>query len=272
MSLSRNKLAGTLPDVSKLSSLRVLRLAYNKLNGTLRENIGQLSNLEIIDVSSNSFTGVVSQIHLHNLSKLNLLDLSFNSLTLNLNTSWVPTKHLAIIRLSSCKLSTPQFPSWLQNHLNLFHLDISSTGISDTIPDWFYSLRYLNHSFDNIRSILQDFPIKSEEASPTIDLSFNQLHGSIPLSFSNASELILSNNLFSANSEHFLCSKEKTYSIALLDISNNMFSGKIPNCWNNWERLEILNLEKNNFSGTIPDSLGSLDRLQVLSLKHNNLT
>ncbi|KDO38587.1 hypothetical protein CISIN_1g043041mg [Citrus sinensis] len=57
-----------------------------------------------------------------------------------------------------------------------------------------------------------------------------------------------------------------------LDLSNNLLSGRLPDCWPLFDRLRILDLANNNFSGKIPDSMGSLPNIQILSLHNNSLT
>ncbi|KAK7307502.1 hypothetical protein VNO77_40630 [Canavalia gladiata] len=56
-----------------------------------------------------------------------------------------------------------------------------------------------------------------------------------------------------------------------LDISNNYFSGLIPDSLSKLTRLRRLSLSSNSFSGEIPSSLCSLSNLQELYLDNNNL-
>ncbi|XP_061345661.1 probable LRR receptor-like serine/threonine-protein kinase At4g36180 [Gastrolobium bilobum] len=56
-----------------------------------------------------------------------------------------------------------------------------------------------------------------------------------------------------------------------LDVSNNNFSGNIPESLSNLTRLRRLGLSTNSFSGEIPDSVGSLSNLEELYLDNNNL-
>lgn len=55
-------------------------------------------------------------------------------------------------------------------------------------------------------------------------------------------------------------------------MSNNKLSGKVPNCWQKFDRLVILNLEDNELSGTIPDSIGALEVVDMMSMRGNRLT
>ncbi|XVF03760.1 hypothetical protein REPUB_Repub05bG0020900 [Reevesia pubescens] len=115
--LADNQLKGSsvLNELAKLSSLTELDLGYNLLNGTISQSIGQLSNLVFLRLAGNSFHNVViSEAHFANLTNLVWLDLSYTSLTLKFNSSWIPPfQTLSDLRLCCCKLG-PRFPKWLR--------------------------------------------------------------------------------------------------------------------------------------------------------------
>jgi hypothetical protein len=74
LDLSNNVLTGSLPaEVRLLSNLRVLDLSDNQFTGVPAE-IGQLAELRVLDLSNNPITGLPYEIG--NLSKLEKLDLS----------------------------------------------------------------------------------------------------------------------------------------------------------------------------------------------------
>lgn len=56
-----------------------------------------------------------------------------------------------------------------------------------------------------------------------------------------------------------------------LDVSNNYFSGQIPESLSNLTRLRRLALSGNSFNSEIPSSIGSLSNLEELYLDNNNL-
>lgn len=150
-------------------------------------------------------------------------------------------------------------------------LDISNIGIStDAIPDWFYNLtpklRYLNLSFNSIKGALPNFPF-SFDNYPTVDFRSNQFHGPIPLSLANSTVLNLSNNTVTVF-ESFLCAPINR-STTFLDLSFNVLSGSLPNCWGLWKNLTYLNLGSNKLSGNIPSSLGLLSGVTTLCLRQN---
>lgn len=59
--------------------------------------------------------------------------------------------------------------------------------------------------------------------------------------------------------------------LQILDLSNNFFSGWIPESLSNLTQLTRLGLSRNTFSGKIPDSIGSLSSLEEMYLDSNQL-
>ncbi|KAL2335365.1 hypothetical protein Fmac_016578 [Flemingia macrophylla] len=272
LDLSLNHLNGSLPifEVTKFASLHFLDLSYNQLSGTLSYTIGQLSKLWFLSVASNRLNGIVSEAHLISLSKLKILDLSENSLSFNLNANWVPPFQLLYFLSSSCILG-PQFPTWLIYQKKLLVLQISNTSIVDSIPKWFgdisSSLSYLNVSHNKLSGVLPS--IKTGLMSKW-DFSFNNLSGPLPPFSPDVSSLFLSNNIFSG-SVSSICAMSQRFLI-YLDLSSNLLTGPLPNCWGNFEYLTVLNLANNSLSGRIPNSFGNLDHIQSIHLNNNNFS
>ncbi|XP_074318009.1 receptor-like protein EIX2 [Silene latifolia] len=224
-----------------------------------------------LDISSNSLKGDLGISHLANLSSLRYFDISFNSLTLNVASSWVPPFHLDTIALASCGLGS-RFPGWLQTQTNYSKLDLSNTGIKDTIPFWFWNLSsaatFIILSHNRLHGKLPtDFPIVLD-MNPAIDLSFNFLEGTIPSFFSNALYLNLSRNNFSGHVS-FLCKNPLGLAI---DLSHNNLSGELPECWSVLSFISVFDLSNNSFSGQLPSSLANLSYLQSLHLRNNKFS
>jgi EIX receptor 1/2 len=243
----------------------------NKLNGTLGKRIESLHKLEILSVHSNMLEGVISEAQLSNFPKLQCLDLFHNSFTLNISFDWVPPFQLNFLYLRSCKLG-PDFPNWIKTQRVIWYLDLSNTGISDTIPTWFwdlpFELEYLNLSHNQIKGKLPNISTKFE-SYVVLDFSSNKFEGPLPVISSNLTSLNLSKNKFSGLNS-FICSF--TGNIIHLDLSSNHLSEGIPDCFMHWEELEILNFAHNNLFGEIPLSMGSLIQLVALDLSNNNLS
>ncbi|KAB5569724.1 hypothetical protein DKX38_003517 [Salix brachista] len=82
-----------------------------------------------------------------------------------------------------------------------------------------------------------------------IDLSSNELFGSIPQNIANI-----------------------TGYATLLDLSSNNFSGEIPSSLANCSFLNVLKLDHNKLTGQIPVQIGFLDRLKTFSVANNLLS
>ncbi|XP_073112193.1 uncharacterized protein [Elaeis guineensis] len=136
---------------SSLKSLAFMVMSNNNFSGTIPESLGQLSGLVELDLSSNSFTGYLSEVHFSNLTRLKVLDLSYNSLKLNLSDGWIPSFNARIIRMCSCHVG-PKFPAWLRTQTYLDSLCLSEAGISDKIPSWLWyrDMTYLNVSHNSM--------------------------------------------------------------------------------------------------------------------------
>ncbi|KAK4393968.1 Receptor-like protein EIX2 [Sesamum angolense] len=260
LDLSSNKLIGPIPNLSFSSSLVSLYLSNNMFNGTLTETMFnlRLPHLATLDLSSNkligpipdlSFSSSLVSLYLSNnmfngtltesighLSQLRQLDLSFNSLLeVQFSPSWVPRFKLELLFLTQCKLGK-YFPKWLETQKELSEIDISSTGISDIIPSWFGSIPNFS------------LPLDSEPKGIVIlDISGNMISGSL----------------------NFLCNVEEW---VLLDLSDNLFSGQIPDCFANFQNLAFLSLANNHLYGKIPHSFGQLNALTLLHLRNNSLS
>ncbi|XP_048496067.1 receptor-like protein EIX2 [Beta vulgaris subsp. vulgaris] len=275
LDLSNNMVWGSIPDmISSFSSLKGLLLYGNRLNGTISQGIGQLSMLEELDFSSNTLSDTLSDKHLANLSSLRTLSLSENpELVVNVSSNWVPPFQLDSLTLGSCKLG-PHFPEWLKTQNNFSWLDISNGGISGSIPVSFWKslpskLQLLDVSRNSIYGTVPEVSITFDNL-PRINMSTNQFSGTIPSFLVNASMLYLDNNKFS-NLTTFLCPKAIT-SLTFLDLSNNLFSGELPDCWMYFDQLATLYMDNNHISGNLPTSTSELQNLQALHLRNNSLS
>ncbi|CAN6568099.1 unnamed protein product [Malus baccata var. baccata] len=233
--LPNNHLSGSIPDLTNFSSLKVLSLYGNQLSGTIPESIGQLSNLELMDLSMNALEAS--------------LDLSSNSLVLSFNSNWVPPFKLKYILLGLAK--------WVIIFQNGFKLKM---GIHTLI---FLMLEFL---FNNQIGEIFANSTMNFTYDPEIHLSSNQIEGPIPSTLSHVSYLDLSSNNISG-SISILCEVYK--SLMFLNLSNNILSGELPQCWTHFDNLVMLDLSYNAFSGKIPSTVGSLYHMETLKLRSN---
>ncbi|KAL3331991.1 hypothetical protein AABB24_032554 [Solanum stoloniferum] len=269
LDVSFNRLQGLPDSLGQLSKLKILDVSFNGLKG-LPESLGQLFDLESFDASNNLLEGTISESHFSNLCNLKSLKLSSNSLTWNVSVDWIPCFQLQVISLSSCNLG-PLFPKWLQTQNSYSFLDISVASISDTMPSWFTKLPsmlyFLNLSYNQISGKIQDLSANNI-GSIVIDLGYNNFSGPLPTFPHLVSELRVDNNKFSG-SLNSIC---KIRYPVTLDLSNNLLSGEIPDCWALMSVPTVLNVANNHISGSIPYSLCSSTSLSSLYVRNNNLS
>ncbi|KAK2979254.1 hypothetical protein RJ640_001644, partial [Escallonia rubra] len=273
--LANNQFNGTLPEsIGQLSKLKSLYLTGNQFYGILPESIGQLSKLKGVWIDDNMLEGVVSEVHFANLSNLQVFCGNDNPLILQVSPKWSPPFQLDTLQLRSWRWG-PKFPIWLQAQQRLTCLDLSSTGISDIVPTWFWNfsskLIYLNLSHCQLHGVIPSIP-KVKLTYAMMFLSHNRFSGSLPRLSANVAELDLSNNWFTGGLSHFLCgSTDKANQLQILNLRDNLLSGDIPDCWRNWSSLVYVALENNNLKGNIPSSMGYLSGLRSLHLRNNSL-
>ncbi|KAL1322830.1 hypothetical protein HN51_067839 [Arachis hypogaea] len=273
LDLGWNEITGMVPDLSHLSSLGALGVDNNKLNGSIHEGIGQLSNLFELSLANNLLHGLISEAHFSRLSNLESLDLSHNAFAFNVSVEWVPPFNLSEANLASCNLG-PNFPKWLQTQMHVQQLDISQAQLSSPVPNWFWEgffrIWSLNLSHNHIRGKIEGNHHRGNIEFQTIDLSSNLFEGPIPAFLSTASEVFLSNNRFST-ANPLLCANSSKYT-RFMDLSNNYLRGELPDCWMGFESLVVLDLSDNHFYGNMPKSLGSLRNIKSIHLEGNNFS
>ncbi|XP_031101233.1 receptor-like protein EIX1 isoform X1 [Ipomoea triloba] len=111
----------------------------------------------------------------------------------------------------------------------------------------------------------------------SLDLAGNRFEGSIPNSISRLCRLqtlYLSSNELSGSLMDFLGAPSEclSYSLQILALNNNHFTGQLPNQLYKYKNLNILALDSNSLSGPIADSFGNLSMLSGLDISYNKFS
>lgn len=299
--LEQNSFLGSIPNtIGNLLAMEKVFIANMKMNGTIPESIGQLSRMTILDLSENSWTGVVTEAHFFNLSSLKELSITKSSpkisLGFNVNTTWIPPFKLKYLNLKSCRVG-PKFPQWLRNQNEMETIIMNTVMIWDNVPNWFWELdlqiSQLDLSNNQLSGRMPNSLRYLEDSS--VDLSSNRFEGPFPLFPNNITGLYLKDNLFygpipqdiwkkmsklqnfdisynSFNGHIPMSMGEIMGALSIFVASNNRLKGSIPPIWNDKPGLYILDLSDNLLTGEIPSSIGIRNYLTFLILSNNNLS
>ncbi|CAH8324841.1 unnamed protein product [Eruca vesicaria subsp. sativa] len=294
LDLAQNGLTGEIPEsIGKLKSLNQLELFDNKLTGKLPESIGDLTAMRNFDVSQNNLTGELTE----KIASLQLVSFHLNDnffsgelprvIALNPNlvefkifnngfTGTLPRRFGKFSGLTLFDVSTNKFSGKLPPHLcygkRLGNLITFGNRLSGDIPESYGecgSLNYVRMADNKLSGLV---PVKFWELPLTrLELSNNQLQGSIPSSISNArvlSQLEISGNKFSGEIPVRICDLGE---LRVVDLSRNRFSGSLPSCINRLKNLERVDMQENMIAGEIPSSVSSCVKLTELNLSYNRL-
>ncbi|TYJ23742.1 hypothetical protein E1A91_A08G213700v1 [Gossypium mustelinum] len=296
LNLARNRLTEALPDLSILSSLRKLSLSGNQLEGPLPVSIGKMSQLVLLDVSSNSLHDCWNKYMI-----LTAINLENNDLSRIIPNSLGSLQTLESLRLRNTSLYG-EIPQSLENSTALKLLDLGDNKLTGIIPPWIgerlngLNVLHLrsNEFHGNIPSTLC-----RQQLLQVLDLSLNNISGDIPSCLNNLTAMA---HLGSSMAliplvgitytvdfigaiginfhEHLLVvwkGFEREYGNTLgllksIDLSCNKLSGKIPRELASLQGLINLNLSRNMLRGSIIREISQLKSLDSLNLSTNNLS
>ncbi|WCJ24327.1 Leucine-rich receptor-like protein kinase family protein [Euphorbia peplus] len=270
MDVSNNLFSSSLPPgFGKISSLKNLSLAGNNFSGLIPESISSLVSVQSLDLSRNSFSGLLptSLTRLNNLVYLNLSSNAF--------TKKIPHGFELLSGLKVLDLHGNMFEGHLDGEFflltNVSYVDLSSNMLASSsggklLPGISESIKHLNLSHNQLTgSLVGGGELRLFASLKVLDLSYNQLSGGLP-GFDFAYELQvlrLSNNRFSGFIPNDLL-KGDSLLLTELDLSGNNLTGPISMIMST--ELRVLNLSSNRLLGDLPLVTGSCT---VLDLSNN---
>jgi Leucine-rich repeat (LRR) protein len=255
LDLRDNGLVGTIAEeLGFLSVLEIMDLSRNNLYGTLPSEIAALSNLVYLNVGRNDLTGSLPA------GLVQLMSLSDLSLEENEFTGTIPNGVNSLQNLSSWTAGSNDLngtiPSTIGRLTNLEHLDLSHNALTGTIPPTMTNLLQLQ--FLSLAHNRLTGPIPSGGESPLVNLE----------------SLYLEGNLLTGTIPDAGVGLIGLSSLQVLSVANNSLTGSIPNTTlpNNATNIIQLMLSSNQLNGTIPPTIGRLTNLEHLDLGHNVLS
>ncbi|TMW89541.1 hypothetical protein EJD97_017050 [Solanum chilense] len=219
-------------------------LNHANLQGTLVKELSYLTDVSLIHLNTNRFSGIIPQTF-RDLSSLVELDLSNNH------------------------FSGP-FPTTVLFIPNLLYLDLRFNSFTGPIPEDLFN-RKLDAIFLNNNQFDGELP-QSLGNSPASVINFanNKFTGNIPFSLGYMGPRI--KEILFLNNELNGCIPEGVglwTDLQVLDVSFNSLMGHLPDTLSCLSGIEVLNLGHNKLSGDLPDLVCSLRNLVNLTLAYN---
>lgn len=293
LNFSNNRLDGSLPTFVGFKRLEILDLSFNAMNGSISLQLDELVSLKCLNLSSNSFSGPVptkigrdKALEQLQLSRnkfqgtipediASYVNLTFMDLSTNILSGSLPLQIGSFSKLEFLILSVNNFggniPESLSRISSLVRLAAHQNGFIGKVPNGITNyVKNLDLSYNNLSGSIP-IDLLSKPQLETLDFSQNKFVGPIPGDVSSSSNLVrlrLGSNMLNGTIPETFGKLQK---LMYLELDNNQLTGVIPNELGTCKSLILLNLAQNKLSGRLPTQLGNLQGLQALKLQFNNL-
>ncbi|KVI00283.1 hypothetical protein Ccrd_021467 [Cynara cardunculus var. scolymus] len=297
LNITYTNLTGKLPDLSPMTSLRLLDLSFNFFTGAFPMSFINLTNLEVVNFNENEgfdlwnlpenvsrLTKMKSMIlstcmvsgpipkSIGNMTSLVDLELSGNFLVGSIPREIGLLQNLQKLELYYNQL-VGRIPEELGNLTQLTDLDMSVNKLTGNLPATICRLPKLEVLQLYNNSLTGEIPPVLENSTTLTMLSLydNYLTGEVPRHLGRSSPLILidlSENRLTGELPPEVCKGGKLlYFLAL----GNMFSGVLPESYGKCVSLIRFRLNSNHLEGKIPDGILGLPWVSIIDLSYNFL-
>ncbi|KAM3686275.1 hypothetical protein ACJW31_11G186100 [Castanea mollissima] len=262
---------------SGISSLKILDLSDNKLNGSY--HIQAFSSLEELYLNENDIDDFVTTKGSNNLGELQVLDLGWNKFSARIFESLSTFPSLKILYLGGNHLEGSFTNEGLCELRNLREIRLSGNHLegilSSCMANW-TSLHFLdlsdNHFSGNVQSLSD---LRSLELLSLSNNEFlNPINFSSFFKLSNLKFLLSDNNKIAFETDYH--TRVPTFQLRLFRLSECSFNGintTLPTFLHYQYDLREIDLSHNNLSGKFPTwLLENNTRLEVLTLRNNSFT
>ncbi len=242
-------LSGTIPpELGNLANLEVLDLGINALTDTVPPELGNLANLKSLNLELNDLVGSIPP-ELGRLGNLEWLALGDNNLAGRIPPEFGELVALRLLVLRDNFLTGP-IPPELGNLTNLRRLSLYRNRLSGPIPPELGNLEHLNNLNLGVNQFTGPIPTQVRNLTDLfhLDLSWNHLAGPIPPWMGTLTNL------------------------TFLHLVRNELTGPIPPELGKLVNLRHLGLGANDFMGSLPPELGKLVNLEELSINGTRMT
>eukprot|EP00253_Pinus_taeda_P024964 PITA_24964 len=192
LNLRGNNLEGNIPyQFSQLKALYEVDLSQNAFSGEIHHVFASLQQLRRLNLCCNKFSGNIPDSDIGNCSNLELLDLSYNQLSGLMSSKVASLHNLQFYINVSHNALTGRVPAELGGMHMVQAIDLSANNFSGSIPGQLVNcaeLDYLNLSHNSLEGTIPT-SIDQVAGLQDLDLSFNKLSGPLPSSIEKLQKL-----------------------------------------------------------------------------------
>ncbi|KAK3411628.1 hypothetical protein EUGRSUZ_I00372 [Eucalyptus grandis] len=278
LKLSSNKFSGRIFETIDgalncgQSNLKIVDINGNSFTGHLPHQFGNFKDLEFLDLSRNSISGPISAT-IGQLSSLRMLNLSFNKLSGNILESIGRISNLEVMDIGNNQLDGIVSQIHFANLTNLTVLKIHLNGLVINFSASWVPPFQIEEILMSSCKVGPRFPnwLQTQKKVLALDMSNASISDEVPLWLSDVlssiEHLDLSSNMLRGDISRIIGKKMPLLTqldLVILDLSDNQFSGRIP-LSGKPASFEIIDLGGNYFTGDIPLQLCHLANLQELT-------
>jgi Leucine-rich repeat (LRR) protein len=228
-------------------NLGVLRLNGNKFSGDISIFMDLPTTLQVLSIGGNSFTGTFP-VELNGFREISELNIEKNQISGTISDV-ISDLNITTLRLGENNFDAAAFPIFIYTMTQLEVLGLGAVNINSEIEGALMNLVQLR----------------------VLELYNNPLNGTIPsvvLAMSSLEEFIANECQFNGPFPDI----SGWTSMKNLRLSDNDFTGSVPNTLNALGNLLSLQLDGNMLTGNLPTSITSLQNLEVLDLSKNPMS
>lgn len=235
LSLVPGHVYGTIPDtISNLKTLSFLALSRNYLSGHIPPSISFLHRLQTLDLSFNQLYGPIPPFSITNIilchnrftgkipvfTSVARLDLKNNNLSGKIHQ--LPTS-LRYLSLSSNRLSG-RIGRIISKLTHLNYIDLSMNRFTGRIPSTIFTFR-ISHLQLQRNAFGGRLFAPAHVSMETVDVSHNELKGTVPMGLAYVRNLYLNNNRLRGRLPRLFAEKMMSGGIRLLYLQHNYLTG-----------------------------------------------
>ncbi|KAL9263854.1 Receptor protein-tyrosine kinase CEPR2-like protein [Drosera capensis] len=261
-----------LPSLAMLGSLTSLVITSSNISGRLPVELNSLVELKVLNLSMNGMAGEIPD--LSGLKNLEVLDLSSNSFSRGF-PSWVgKLARLVGLGMGNNGFDSGGIPGELGNLKNLTWLFLPNCNRTGEIPESIFGLKELDtldFSRNKISGRLSG-SIAELQKLTKIELFANNLTGEIPVELARLS--LLQEMDFSTNHFYGELPSElgNLKNLTVFQLYENNFTGELPPGLADLQHIKALSIYRNSFSGTFPENFGRYSPLKSIDISENNFS